>query len=133
MLVQHRLLPLEGCKPTMMQEYIQELPRKQTRTGRELPVIELPLEERTASWKRFERTTHGQANPEKWDREDPGDTPELPKPRKLEPERHRGGHVKSERCRADEARKRENEAKMSEMSREGTPPWVHDRYAICSI
>ena len=84
--------------------------------------------DRTASWKRFEYRVHGQANPEKWDKEDPGDVPEPPKPRKLEPKRHRGGHSKSERRRADEARKRENEAKMSEMSREGTPPWIHDQY-----
>ena len=89
--------------------------------------------DRTASRKRFERTTRGQANPEKWDREDPGDTPELPKPRKLEPKRHRGGHLKSKRRRADEARKRENEAKMSEMSREGTPPWVHDQYPASDV
>ena len=57
-----------------------------------------------------------------------GDVPEPPKPRKLEPKRHRGGHLKSERRRQHEARKRENEAKMSEMSGERTPPWVHGRY-----
>ena len=41
--------------------------------------------------------------------------------------------MKSERRRADEARKRENEAKMSEMSREGTPPWIHDRYEASDV
>ena len=46
----------------------------------------------------------------------------------LEPKRHRGGHLKSERRRVDEARITENEAKMPEMSREGTPPWIHDGY-----
>ena len=51
-----------------------------------------------------------------------------PKPRKLEPKRHRGGHHRSERRRQDEARKKENLAKMSEMKGERTPPWVHDRY-----
>ena len=51
-----------------------------------------------------------------------------PKPRKLEPKRHRGGHHRSERRRQDEARKKENLAKMSEMQGERTPPWVHDRY-----
>ena len=32
--------------------------------------------DRTASWKRFERSVHGQANPEKWDKKDLGDVPE---------------------------------------------------------
>ena len=36
--------------------------------------------------------------------------------------------MRSERRREDEARKGENKAKMSEMSGERTPPWVHDRY-----
>ena len=43
--------------------------------------------DRTASWKRFEQAVHGQANPEKWDKEDLGYVPEPPKPRKLEPRR----------------------------------------------
>ena len=41
--------------------------------------------------------------------------------------------MKSERRRADEARKRENEAKMSEMSGEGALPWIHDRYEACDV
>ena len=89
--------------------------------------------DRTASWKRFEARVHGQANPEKWDKDDIGDVPEPPKPRKLEPKRHRGGHVKSERRRADEARKKENEAKMPEMSREGAPPWIQDKYEASEV
>ena len=84
--------------------------------------------DRTVSWKRFERAVHGQENLDKWDQDDMGDLPEPPKPRKLEPKRHRGGFLRSERRRQDEARKKENEAKMSEMSGERTPPWVHDRY-----
>ena len=84
--------------------------------------------ERAASWLAHEQATHGQARPEKWDKDDAGDIPEPPKPRKLEPKRHRGGHLRSERRREDEARKRENEAKMSDMSRDKTPPWVHDKY-----
>ena len=71
---------------------------------------------------------HGQENPDKWDQDDMGDVPEPPKPRKLEPKRHRVGYLRSERRRQDEARKKENEAKMSEMSGERTPLWVHDRY-----
>ena len=67
--------------------------------------------DRTASWKRFEHAVH-----------------EPPKPRKLEPKRHRGGHHRSERRRQDEARKEENLAKMSEMSGEATPPWIQDLY-----
>ena len=63
--------------------------------------------ERTASWKRYEYAVHGQENPEKRDKEDLGDVPEPPKARKLEPKRHREGHLRSERRRADEARKRE--------------------------
>ena len=78
------LLPLGGCKPICCQE--------RAATGRD----------RTASWKRFGRSVHGQANPEKWDKEDPGDIPEPQKPRKLEPKRH--PHLRSERRRADEAR-----------------------------
>ena len=57
-----------------------------------------------------------------------GDVPEPPKPRKLEPKRHRGGHHRSERRRQDEARKGENEAKMSDMSQDKTPPWIQNRY-----
>ena len=83
--------------------------------------------DRAASWKEFERATHGQAHPEKWDKEDLGDVPEPPSPRKLEL-KHRGGHLRSERRRANEARKKDNEAKMSDMSRDKTPPWIHDRY-----
>ena len=45
MLLQHRLHPLEDSKLTLMLEYIQELPRKPTKTGRELPVIEHPSAE----------------------------------------------------------------------------------------
>ena len=73
--------------------------------------------DRAASWKEFERATHGQAHPEKWDKEDLGDVPEPPSPRKLEL-KHRGGHLRSERRRANEARKKDNEAKMSDMSRD---------------
>ena len=51
--------------------------------------------DKTASWKRFEQAVYKQANPEKWDKEDLGDVPEPPKPRKLEPKRHRGGHLRS--------------------------------------
>ena len=84
--------------------------------------------DRTASWNRFEHVVHGQENLDKWDQDDMGDLPEPPKPRKLEPKRHRGGYLRSERRRQDEGRKKENEAKMSEMNGERTPPWVHDRY-----
>ena len=77
--------------------------------------------ERTACWKGYEFAVHGQENPEKWDKEDLEMFLNLPKPRKLEPKRHRGGHLRSERRRADQARKRENKAKMSEMSRERHP------------
>ena len=84
--------------------------------------------DRTASWKRFEDATFEQDDPGRWDQDDMGDIPEPPKPRKLEPKRHRGGHHRSERRRQDEARKKENLAKMSEMKGERTPPWVHDRY-----
>ena len=84
--------------------------------------------DRAASWKRFEHAVHDQDDPDRWDRDDMGDIPEPPKPRKLEPKRHRGGHHRSERRRQDEARKKENLAKMSEMKGERTPPWVHDRY-----
>ena len=41
--------------------------------------------------------------------------------------------MKSERRRADEARKRENQAKMPEMSREGIPLWIHDRYEASDV
>ena len=89
-------------------------------------------QERTASFKNYELATHGQANPDKWDREDIGDLPEPPKARKLEPKRHRGGHHRSERRRADEARKKANEDKMKEMSKEGIPQWIHDKFEISS-
>ena len=84
--------------------------------------------DRAASWRRFEHATFGQDDPGRWDQDDMGDIPEPPKPRKLEPKRHRGGHHRSERRRQDEARKKENLARMSEMKGERTPPWVHDRY-----
>ena len=45
MLLHHRLYPPEDYKLTPTHEYIQELPRQQIRTGRELPVIEQPLAE----------------------------------------------------------------------------------------
>ena len=57
---------------------------------------------------------------------------EPPKARKLEPKRHRGGHHRSERRRADEARKKANEDKMKEMSKEGIPQWIHDKFEISS-
>ena len=57
---------------------------------------------------------------------------EPPKARKLEPKRHRGGHHRSERRRADEARKKANEGKMKEMSKEGIPQWIHDKFEISS-
>ena len=88
--------------------------------------------DRTASFKNYELATHGQANPHKWDKEDIGDLPEPPKARKLEPKRHRGGHHRSERRRADEARKKANEDKMKEMSKEGIPKWIHDKFEISS-
>jgi len=50
----------------------------------------------------------------------------------LEPKRHRGGHHRSERRRADEARKKANEDKMKEMSKEGIPQWIHDKFEISS-
>ena len=65
--------------------------------------------------------TFGQANPDKWDQDDMGDLPEPPKARKLEPKRHRGGHHRSERRRADEARKKANKEKMKEMSKDEIP------------
>ena len=89
-------------------------------------------QERTASFKNYELATHGQAKPDKWDQEDIGDLPEPPKARKLEPKRHRGGHHRSERRRADEARKKANEDKMKEMSKEGIPQWIHDKFEISS-
>ena len=88
--------------------------------------------DRTASFKNYELATHGQAKPDKWDKEDTGDLPEPPKARKLEPKRHRGGHHRSERRRADEARKKANEDKMKEMSKEGIPQWIHDKFEISS-
>ena len=88
--------------------------------------------DRTASFKNYELATHGQANPDKWDKEGIGDLPEPPKARKLEPKRHRGGHHRSERRRADEARKKANEEKMKEMSKEGIPKWIHDKFEISS-
>ena len=57
---------------------------------------------------------------------------EPPKARKLEPKRHRGGHHRSERRKADEARKKANEDKMKEMSKEGIPQWIHDKFEISS-
>ena len=110
-----------------MQECIQELPRRPAKTGKELPVIEQPLEEAgLPAGKGWNKQSMDKPSLDKWDKDDLGDVPEPPKPRKLEPKRHRGGHLKSERRSADEARKRENEVKMSEMSREGTPPRIHD-------
>ena len=88
--------------------------------------------ERPSSFKNYELTTHGQPNPDKWDEEDIGDLPEPPKARKLEPKRHRGGRHRSERRRADEARKKANEDKMKEMSKEGIPKWIHDKFEISS-
>ena len=88
--------------------------------------------DRTASFKNYELATHGQANPDKWDKEDIGDLPESPKARKLEPKRHSGGHHRSERRRADEARKKANEDKMKEMSKEGIPEWIHDKFETSS-
>ena len=88
--------------------------------------------ERTASFKRYELATFGQADPDKWDQDDIGDRPEPPKARKLEPKRHRGGHHKSERRRADEARKKANKEKMKEMSQDEIPQWIHDKYEISS-
>ena len=88
--------------------------------------------ERTASFKRYELATFGQADPDKWDQDDIGDRPEPPKARKLEPKRHRGGPHKSERRRADEARKKANKEKMKEMSQDEIPQWIHDKYEISS-
>ena len=130
MLVQQRLLPLEGCKPTSMQECMQELPRKRTRTGRELLVIEQLLEEtgqpvgRGLSKQSMDKPTLRSGTKKILDM-----FLNLPSHASWNP----GGRLKSERHRADEARKRENEAKMSEMSREGTPPWIHDRYEACDV
>ena len=88
--------------------------------------------DRTASFKRYELATFGQADPDKWDQDDMGDRPEPPKARKLEPKRHRGGHHKSERRRADEARKKANKEKMKEMSQDEIPQWIHDKCEISS-
>ena len=88
--------------------------------------------ERTASFKRYELATFGQADPDKWDQDDIGDRPEPPKARKLEPKRHRGGHHKSERRRADEARKKANKEKMKEMSQDEIPQWIHDKCEVSS-
>ena len=41
--------------------------------------------QRASSFKRYELATFGQANPDKWDKDDMGDLPEPPKARKLEP------------------------------------------------
>eukprot|EP00435_Cladocopium_sp_Y103_P016581 s2981_g4.t1 len=49
---------------------------------------------RAADWKGHELAVHGQAQPEKWDKEDKGDEPEPPQERNLEPKRHRGGHLR---------------------------------------
>ena len=57
---------------------------------------------------------------------------EPPKARKLEPKRHRGGHHRSERRRADEARKKANKEKMKEMSKDEIPQWIHDKCEISS-
>ena len=88
--------------------------------------------DRTASFKRYELATFGQADPDKWDQDDMGDRPEPPKARKLSPKRHRGGHHKSERRRADEARKKANKEKMKEMSQDEIPQWIHDKCEISS-
>ena len=88
--------------------------------------------QRASSFKRYELATFGQANPDKWDKDDMGDLPEPPKARKLEPKRHRGGHHRSERRRADEARKKANKEKMKELSKEGIPQWIHDKCEISS-
>ena len=88
--------------------------------------------QRASSFKRYELATFGQADPDKWDKDDMGDRPEPPKARKLEPKRHRGGHHKSERRRADEARKKANKEKMKEMSQDEIPQWIHDKCEISS-
>ena len=88
--------------------------------------------QRASSFKRYELATFGQADPDKWDKDDMGDLPEPPKARKLEPKRHRGGHHRSERRRADEARKKANKEKMKEMSKDEIPQWIHDKCEISS-
>ena len=50
----------------------------------------------------------------------------------MEPKRHRGGHHRSERRRADEARKKANKEKMKEMSKDEIPQWIHDKCEISS-
>ena len=84
--------------------------------------------DRAASWKRLEHAAHGQENPDKWDQDDMGDFQNLPSLESWNPNVIEEGYLRSERRRQDKATKKENEAKMSEMSGERTPPWVHDRY-----
>ena len=88
--------------------------------------------QRASSFKRYELATFGQADPDKWDKDDMGDLPEPPKARKLEPKRHRGGRHWSDRRRADEARKKANKEKMKEMSKDEIPQWIHDKCEISS-
>ena len=131
MLLQHRLHPLVGCKPTLMLEYIQELPRRRRRTGQRAASHRAATAgQRASSFKRYELATFGQADPDKWDKDDMGDLPEPPKARKLEPKRHRGG--RHDRRRADEARKKANKEKMKEMSKDEVPQWIHDKCEISS-
>ena len=91
MLLQQRLQPSRkadldaGVRPRAAKKAEKDRQRAATATGRE----------RAACWKGYEFAVHGQENPEKWDKEDLGDVPEPPKPRKLEPKRHRGGHLRS--------------------------------------
>ena len=88
--------------------------------------------QRASSFKRYELATFGQADPDKWDKDDMGDLPEPPKARKLEPKRRRGGRHWSDRRRADEARKKANKEKMKEMSKDEIPQWIHDKCEISS-
>ena len=75
---------------------------------------------RTADWKRHELATHGMDDPDKWDKDDIGDEPEPPKERNLEPKRHRGGHLRSDRRREYEKKKPSR--------RSDSPAWVHDKH-----
>ena len=75
---------------------------------------------RTADWKRHEIATHGMDDPDKWDQNDKGDEPEPPKERNLEPKRHRGGHLRSDR--------RKEYEKKKPSRRSDSPAWVHDKH-----